>query len=92
MTLPECDYPAAHHDGVCIALAHSEHVVACPMSNSADYVCTGGSSATRCMNPVSADDPDNELCCECMQVEILKLEESLDDVMTRLLRYRRAVT
>ena len=55
-----------------------------------DYVCTSGSSATGCMNPVSEDDPDQELCHECMQVEILKLEESLDDVMTRLLRYRRA--
>ena len=56
-----------------------------------DYACTGGSSSPQCMSPVSPDDPDNELCHECMQVEILKLEEELDDVMTRLLRYRRAV-
>lgn len=55
-----------------------------------DYVCTGG-SGPRCMNPVWPYDVYNELCHECMQVEILKLEENLDDVMTRLLRYRRAV-
>ena len=55
-----------------------------------DYVCTGGSSSTRCLNPVSPDDPDDELCHECMQVEILKLEEESDDVMARLLRYRSA--
>ena len=53
--------------------------------------CTGGSSATKCLNPVSPDDPDDELCGTCMQVEILKLEEELDDVIKRLLRYRRAV-
>ena len=62
-----------------------------PEETPADVVCTGGSSSTRCLNPVSPDDPDDELCHECMQVEILKLEEELDGVMKRLLRYRRAV-
>ena len=54
-------------------------------------LCTGGSSASRCMNPVSPDDPDDELCHECMQVEILKLEENLMDAIEQLMRYRRAV-
>ena len=56
-----------------------------------DVVCTGGSSSTRCMNPVSADDPDDELCHECLEKHVLKLEENLMDAIEQLMRYRRAV-
>ena len=91
MTLSECFYPDAHHDGGgCSVFPHAEHLAECPIPITVD-TCTGGSSSPDCTNSVSPDDPDNELCWECIQVEILKLEESLDDVMTRLLRYRRAV-
>ena len=53
-------------------------------------LCTGGSGPI-CKNPVSPDDPDDELCGTCMQVEILKLEGNLMDAIEQLMRYRRAV-
>ena len=66
-----------------------------------DVVCTGGSSSPGCpdesgcstsrhTNPVSPDDPDKELCHECLEKHVLKLEGNLMDAIEQLMRYRRA--
>lgn len=59
--------------------------------NPQDYVCTGGSSSPKCMNPVSPDDPYKELCHECLEQHVLELEVNLLDALEQCIKYRRAV-
>ena len=55
-----------------------------------DDICVSGYPEW-CLNPVSPDDPDNELCTECLEAHVLKLEQDLMDAIEQLMRYRRAV-
>ena len=92
MTIVKCSYPNAHHDGGgCSAAHHLEHRAMCSILNFADYVCTGGSSSTRCLNPVSPDDPDKELCGTCLEKRIAELETIITDAINERVRYRMAV-
>ena len=53
-------------------------------------LCTGGSGPI-CKNPVSPDDPDNELCRECLEKRIAELETIITDAIKERVKYRMAV-
>ena len=54
--------------------------------------CTGGAFNPECTGPVSPDDPDNELCSECLSKHVLKLVENIESAIKDLTKYRRAAS
>ena len=52
--------------------------------------CTGGDFHPGCTGPVSPDDPDNELCHNCLVRLIFHLDQAVTDALAQRMKYWKA--